>query len=1527
MAALPGVARILAYIVLGLAGILLVGLLLLQTSWARSNLRQIAEARAEAALGAEVSIGVLGGTLLSDATLRDVAISHDARPILTAPLVEVDYSLLDLLTGDLDLASVSLRDAVIHIWRAEEGALNVAALGAAGHAPEPTGGEAVSPRGEGLAGTDTAVPVSRASGRGWSIDEIAIRNGTVVIGDDVVTADALNAPERLINLDADLSIRSRPEGGILLGIDALGFQTVAPAIQVAAAKGEVVIASRTLAFDALAVRTSFGTITIQGAIRNRQATPVYDVQFTARDLRLPEVANVVPALEGYTLTPTIEASLQGPQNQLQTRFDVQTQAGNVSGDVVLDPTAPRREVRGTIRTRNLNLAALNLDREKTDITLTANVDLTIPESGLEGLSGTYDLTAPQIHYAEYDARSVNASGRIAGREIQVDAQARIYGGTLQTQGTITLPSGEQPIRYDLEGKLRGVDPKQLPEKLAPSGAERRIQEPPLVHPSEHAPPVPLHVRASLPSVGFPSSRNDVVRASLTASGVSGVSGDSAVPRRGVAARVTAQAAGGQGIDLDFRIKGRGAEVQAEARLLDFSLGGADFGKDTVVNVSREGGRLQYSAAGTVRGLNLRRLGLEMSFEGLTGERFDSRINARFDITGGGTELETLTLRGTATLTNSELFGARFSKLALIPNLTRGSGTVALDGLFEGLDLGAITGNPSLESQLQGSVDAKIALESVANPDFSIGAIEASGRLTLADSSVSGVTIEEAVVAASLSEAVARIRVLTVTGPDLQVEASGRMALDESGSSELTYLIDTPALQRLEELGISARGDVLLKGVVRGNLPSLQVEGTIAGTHVGYSGTSALSIKGNYNVAIPGLSPARASAAASIELSELETGGRSFDAAKADVDYSEGKLAFVTTLEDVERTIDADGFLVWHPDHQEVHLRRLGLQTPEATWTLAADDEAVIQYGGGRLAVQDLVLASGAGGRIAVDGTLGSADSILTAAIEGLRLDNVDDLILDEEPLSGIVSADAKVRGTFEDLQIDATAEVINGAFRGFEYQRAAGTIEYTGDLVRLDVQIAPGEAMAITAEGVVPLSETAGEALRLAVRTTPVDLALVQTFTDEVRDVSGIMEADVTVLGSLAAPILEGSLAVRKGEFFVLLAQSRYTGLDTEVIFEGGLAQIREFDLVDDEGNRLRIEGQLALHPGKPRDVNITIRSDSFEIADNRLAELNVDTDLRITGDLMRPVIQGRVGLRESLIRIDRILQLARGAYKVGPTAEADKGEAESTAFAPTLAVVVKIPETLVIRGTDLRSPTGTTVGLGNVNLTIGGELKITKKAGEDFLLGGELQTVRGTYEFQGRQFTIQRDGRIVFLRTPEINPRLDIRAQREISGVTATVRIGGVLDAPELELSSQPPLEDAEILSLVVFNQPLSLLGTGQQVSLAARATALAGGFLASQLTESLGNALDLDLLDVQTTTADGALAPVLTVGEQFGQLFVKLRQRFGPQAVSEAVIEYRIAEWLRLETSYAQGDATARNLLQRAEAGGLDLLFFFSY
>jgi translocation and assembly module TamB len=226
----------------------------------------------------------------------------------------------------------------------------------------------------------------------------------------------------------------------------------------------------------------------------------------------------------------------------------------------------------------------------------------------------------------------------------------------------------------------------------------------------------------------------------------------------------------------------------------------------------------------------------------------------------------------------------------------------------------------------------------------------------------------------------------------------------------------------------------------------------------------------------------------------------------------------------------------------------------------------------------------------------------------------------------------------------------------------------------------------------------------------------------------------------------------------------------------------------------------------------------------------------------------------------------------------------------------------------------------------------VRKSAGGQVILVGNVQTIRGFYEFQGRRFDLERGGQIRFVGTPDFNPAIDISATRLIpnTGVEARVRITGTARAPQLALSSNPPLEESDILSLIVFNRPVNELGTGERSSLAATAGGIATGFLAAPLGDSIGKALDLDLFEITTSGEDGDLQAGVTLGQQVGdRAFVKLRQQFGDRNVSEFLIEYQLSDFLRLQASAAPETSGSGNRLtqRRIERAGIDLIFFFSY
>jgi autotransporter translocation and assembly factor TamB len=447
---------------------------------------------------------------------------------------------------------------------------------------------------------------------------------------------------------------------------------------------------------------------------------------------------------------------------------------------------------------------------------------------------------------------------------------------------------------------------------------------------------------------------------------------------------------------------------------------------------------------------------------------------------------------------------------------------------------------------------------------------------------------------------------------------------------------------------------------------------------------------------------------------------------------------------------------------------------------------------------------------------------------------------------------------------------------------------------------------------------------------------------------------------------------IKNGAFGIPAGGVSYSGLNTRIDLEPDKVRLQKFAILDEHRQPLNVSGELAVHARQVGAVNITIDSDNFEVIDNELGDVGIDSTLTVTGELRRPQIRGTIRLETARIEVDRILQLFYDPYSVqelpavvsaertaeasgsaqeataaalkraettpavpGTIAQAEAGNAPAPggAFAPVeLDLRLRIPDNLVLRGRKLRPGGPTAASLGDMNVTVGGDLQVVKPANQQLLLLGTIETVRGTYEFQGRRFDLQRGGTLRFLGEPQPNPSLDVAATRTIpnTGVEAQVRIQGTAKAPQLTLTSNPPLEESDILALIVVNRPVNELGSGERASLAATAGGIATGFLAAPLGESIGRALDLDLFEISTTTEDGELGAGLTVGQQIGdRAFIKVRQQIGERNTTEFLLDYQLADFLRMQTTAAPETSGSANRIgqRRIERAGVDLIFFFSY
>ncbi|MGB2718117.1 MAG: translocation/assembly module TamB domain-containing protein, partial [Vicinamibacterales bacterium] len=553
----------------------------------------------------------------------------------------------------------------------------------------------------------------------------------------------------------------------------------------------------------------------------------------------------------------------------------------------------------------------------------------------------------------------------------------------------------------------------------------------------------------------------------------------------------------------------------------------------------------------------------------------------------------------------------------------------------------------------------------------------------------------------------------------------------------------------------------------------------------------------------------------------------------------------------------------------------------------------------------------------------------------------------------------------------------------YKYQSLVADVDYAGTKVALDATLQQSATESITAKGTMPTSlfkrTTAsghvppgtGEQVDLQIKSTALNLGVVQGFTNQITNVTGTLEADVRVTGSAQDPHVNGFIDIKGGSFGVPAGGVSYSGLDTRIELTPDRLTLQKFTILDEHEQPLHVSGELAVHEKSIGDVNINITSDNFEVIDNELGDVGIDSALKITGEVRRPRIEGQVRLEAARLEVDQILQLFYDPYSieelpdvvsaeqtVAGTGSAEQAAQEAlekskAAAAPVAAepptrepapapagafdpvaldVRLVIPDNLVLRGKSLRPGGPTGASLGDMNITVGGDLRVRKDSGAPVVLLGTVETIRGTYEFQGRRFDLVRGGALRFVGETQINPMLDVTATRLIpnTGVEARVRVTGTAKTPQLALTSNPPLEESDILALIVFNRPVNELGTGERASLATTAGGIATGFLAAPLGESIGRALDLDLFEITTTTDEGDLGAGLTVGQQIGdRAFVKLRQQFGERNVTEFLIDYQLSRFMRVEATAAPETSGSANRIgqRRIERAGIDLIFFFSY
>jgi autotransporter translocation and assembly factor TamB len=502
----------------------------------------------------------------------------------------------------------------------------------------------------------------------------------------------------------------------------------------------------------------------------------------------------------------------------------------------------------------------------------------------------------------------------------------------------------------------------------------------------------------------------------------------------------------------------------------------------------------------------------------------------------------------------------------------------------------------------------------------------------------------------------------------------------------------------------------------------------------------------------------------------------------------------------------------------------------------------------------------------------SGKVLATVQSENLDLKRLAQDLGIKSTISGIVNAKVDADGTIADLKTRLAVQVRD--LRNEEWQKmepatfelsaqtAQNRLTASGKLQQPRIQ--PLEINASMPFDVPKIVQARGfpddTPITAKARLPRSSVNFVRQFVPELEQLDGDLALDVDVTGTIGQPVLSGA-----GDMTVNVA--RFTNATFPALrsftarcsFRDNALTLDRFG-GDLAGGPFTMSGRVTFTKLTQPTLDLQLRARSVLLARNDTLTVRADADLTTTGPFAAATVNGNVALTDSHIlkNIDLIPIGLPG--RPAPEPPAERPQLFSFTSPPLrdwkFDVAIKTKTPVEIRG----------------DLATGGaitDLKLTGTGVRPELDGVvQLKNVEATLPFSRLQVST---GVLYFDRSDSMNPRIDLQGTSVIHDYTVRVYVYGTLLSPEAIFTSEPPLAEEEIISLIATGATRQELSSSNV--LAGRAAILLVQqlyrkvFKKGQPTETnpVFNRLDLDLGTIDPRTGQQQATVRFKINDQF--------------------------------------------------------------
>ena len=306
-----------------------------------------------------------------------------------------------------------------------------------------------------------------------------------------------------------------------------------------------------------------------------------------------------------------------------------------------------------------------------------------------------------------------------------------------------------------------------------------------------------------------------------------------------------------------------------------------------------------------------------------------------------------------------------------------------------------------------------------------------------------------------------------------------------------------------------------------------------------------------------------------------------------------------------------------------------------------------------------------------------------------------------------------------------------------------------------------------------------------------INLAPFKAFLPDVEILTGIINSQTTLGGTLEAPLLFGDITLKQGH---ITGQSLPTNIDkltANITLAGNKADIvSNFILGQGTG---KVTGQLQWQPEISGDL--TISGSNMTVAPTSDLSVTFSPNININYTKALLAIGGDVSIDKGKVKINKLPQSAVSlSDDVIIISDAPPVEPPANKLALALDVDVLIKENFNIDAFGLTS-------------SLTGQLKLAQSVKSPLTGHGELNLIDAKYKAMGQNLDI-RQGKMLFTGALS-QPYLDIEAIREPDltqdNVIAGINITGPAKRPTLTIFSEPAMSQQEAISYLLRGRQIN--------------------------------------------------------------------------------------------------------------------------